>query len=112
MKFITPKLSVQLENPGSDEITEYVVQTDNRDMVAFDLTRSRKGWPSMDEGNMFWMNFLAHHALSKRGGVQISFDDFLARAINVVPVDEEGEEVAIEDAGSAEPFPKEAEPTY
>ena len=77
-KFLTPKLRVQLESPGTDELTEYIVQTDNRDMVAFDLTRSRKGWPSMDEANMFWMTFLAHHALSKRGGVAI-FDPIRVR---------------------------------
>lgn len=111
-KFLTPKLRVQLESPGTDELTEYIVQTDNRDMVAFDLTRSRKGWPSMDEANMFWMTFLAHHALSKRGGVAITFEDFLDRAVIITPVDEDGEEVALEDSGSADPLLSEASGGY
>ena len=108
----TPKIRVELETPGTEEITEYLVQTDNRDMVAFDLTRSRKNWPSMADGNVFWINFLAHHALSKRGGVAITFEDFLARAVSVTPVDEDGEDADLADAGSADPFPKEALPEY
>lgn len=111
----TPKIRIRLETPGTDELTEYLVQTDNRDMVAFDLTRSRKGWPSIEDANMLWINFLAHHALAKRGGVPISFDDFLARAVSVDPVDEDGNDIDPEnpaDGVSADPFQKTAEPTY
>lgn len=106
----TPKLKIVLEAPSTGELTEYIVQTDNRDMVAFDLTRNRKNWPSMDDANMLWMNFIGHHAISKRGGVAISFDDFLAQCVECFPVDQDGEEVSPEAAASgvvsAESFPQ------
>lgn len=105
----TPKVVVLLETPGSGEHTEYTVQTDNRDWVAFDLTRGRKKWPTTEESPTLWLNFMAHHAMAKRGGLDLTFEEFLARAVKCFPVNEEDEEISVSEAAagavSAESFP-------
>lgn len=115
-KLATPKITITLENPGTNDTTEYVVQTDNRDLVAFDLTRNRKGWPIYSEAEFLWMSFIGWHALSKRGGVAVTLDDFFERCISAVPLDENDEETsaaaAANGAVSAESLPQEAEPIY
>lgn len=116
-KLPTPIVVVLLEAPGTEELTEYTVQTDNRDWVAWDLTRSRKNWPTTEEAPMVWLNFMAHHALCKRSNIiDMTFEEFSGqRAVKCFPVDSEGQEITVEEAAagavSADPFLQEAVPT-
>lgn len=113
-KLPTPTVVVLLEIPGQEDLTEFTVQTDNRDWCAWELTRSRKNLPTTEEAPMIWLNFMAHHALAKRERViSMDFEEFMSqRAVKCFPVDEEGKEISVEEAAngavSADPFPLEA----
>ena len=89
----TPIVSVVLEPAAGGELTETTIQTDNRDMVAFDLHRSRAGWPKLADAPILWMTFLAWHALKRSGELSESFDDFNGRCLAVKMLDEDGNEV-------------------
>lgn len=47
---------------------EYLVQAENPDLVAYDLTAFKHKWPPMDKAPFVWLTFLAWHA-SRRTGV-------------------------------------------
>lgn len=55
----------------------------NRDFVAFDLTRPKRGWPAGDEAPFLLNNFLAWNA-SKRAGHPVGGFDGFVNAAEVV----------------------------
>ena len=79
----SPIVVVTLEDP--DGVTrEYTVQTDNRDMVQFDILRARKEWPKSTEGPQLWMTVLAWHALSRTGQIGTEkVEEFIGRCLQV-----------------------------
>ncbi|MFJ3394000.1 hypothetical protein [Leifsonia aquatica] len=94
----TPKVVVLIEQDGTDDLLEYTVQTDNRDMIQWDVTRGKKGWPKFDEAATLWLTFLAWHALRRVGETTLTLDDFLRRTVSVSrPKDEAGNEVTDEE---------------
>lgn len=86
-----PRVRVTVEQ--ASELVEYVVQTDNRDMVAWDMTRPRKQWPAGDTAPMLWLTFLAWSALRREGHTTAKIDDFLDQCVSVAGVTEDGDEV-------------------
>lgn len=105
-RMLAPKLSVVL-----DDDTEYTIQTDNRDMVRFDLTRARQSWPSMQDAPMLWATVLAWSCLSREGKLPgRNVADELDRIVGVEILDENGDPVgfddpAVVDALSVDPTP-------
>lgn len=110
VKISQPRLQVRLEN-ADGTVTEYDVQTDNRDAVRFDLTRVRLGWPDGQSAPVLWMTFQAWSAL-KRSGVEVGkVTEFMDRCLSVQPLNADGEDLEDgEDHPSVDPSPTGAEP--
>ena len=92
-RMVAPQLLVVLDNEN-----EYTIQTDNRDIVRFDLMRSRKNWPTMQEAPMLWLTVLAWSALSREGELEgKDAEAELDRILSVEVVDDEGNVIDIDD---------------
>lgn len=94
MALKTPRVRIQLEQPNTDDVLEMDVQTDNRDMIQWDVTRARRDWPQGKDAPALWLTFLAWHALHRTGGTTLQLDGFLAACIDVSGIDRDGETVA------------------
>lgn len=77
--------------PGPKRLTQHVLEvilkdapepvrvtTSNPDLVAWDMTRTKHGWPQADEAPMLWMTFLAWRALKRTGQTTSRWEDFHA----------------------------------
>lgn len=97
-RILAPRLAVIL-----DDDVEYTIQTDNRDMVRFDLIRGRNRWPGTDEAPMLWLTVLAWSCLSREGKLPgKSADSEIDRIISVTPVDENGDPIDLTDPAAGE----------
>lgn len=84
-KMLSPRLRVLLGDK------EYDLQTDNRDMVRFDLMRAKKQWPTVTDAPLLWMTFLAWHALVRSSVLPgVSVDKEMDEIIQVSMIDEDG----------------------
>lgn len=100
----SPRVRVLLDrDPNSEEYVEIVVQTDNRDLTGYDLARSRMKWPTSKDAPMFWITWLAWHALRRVGQYAGEFDTFNGECVEVAPVDAEGKEL---DTATGEGMPE------
>jgi len=97
-----PKVVVLMETAGSDELTEYTVQTDNRDAIQWDVTRPRRSWPVFNEAPMLYMTFLAWHAMHRTGATKASLDEFMKDAVEVKVLTVDGKAVAPAEAVEAD----------
>lgn len=99
MALTTPTARVIL-----DDQVEHTVRILNVDMVAFDRERTRhKDWPAADEGAIFWITYLAWHALVRMNLIpKWPFGEFETRALQVELIPDEEQEV--------DPTPPGAEP--
>lgn len=95
----SPRVQITLERPDSTDYLEVVVQTDNRDMVAFDLARGARKWPAFRDAPILWMTFLAWNAMRRSGhAVEAGkFDEFNDRCVVVQSVDQDGQPVSATD---------------
>jgi len=84
-KLSNPKTKVIL-----DDAAEFLVQTDNRDLVAWDMTASKQRWPQPDSAPFLWATFLAWNALKRSGDYKDIFDHFVKDCLEatVLPDDE------------------------
>lgn len=112
-QLISPKVRILLEQEGTDELLEYVVQTDNRDAVRWDLLRAKKQWPKGVDAPMLWMTVLAWNAL-RRSGITVpdNIEPFLDKCVQVSAADKDGNPVAPDHIAedTVDPFPLGAEP--
>lgn len=91
----SPRLRLVLETPNDGEYLEVDVQTDNRDLIQWDVVRDRNGWPTLQQGTMLWSTFIGWHAAWRTGGpVPDSFDEFRKLCVQVVPIDRDGTELS------------------
>lgn len=111
MKLLSPRIAVLIEVAGQAEPVEHTVQTDNRDAVAWDMTRGKKGWPQMGDAPMLWATFVAWSALRRQKLIDLSIDDFLAACIAANVVDAEGNEAEdVAEAAGVDPTQTGPEP--
>ena len=96
-RMVSPRLLVTL-----DDGNEYDIQTDNRDMVRFDLLKGRKQWPSMQEAPMLWVTVLAWSCLAREKKVTDEVEKGIDRIIAVEALDEDGNVVDLDDPAIAE----------
>lgn len=92
----TPIITVVIDR--DDELTEYVVQTDNRDSIAWDMHRNRVNWPAGPDAPMLWMTYLAWSAMRRdttTPAAGTTFEQFsdLVRSISSAKKDDEAEPV-------------------
>ncbi|AMB58238.1 hypothetical protein [Microterricola viridarii] len=90
-KISSPIVTVLVEAPGTDELTSYTVQTDNRDMVQWDVIRARKSWPAMSDAPILSFTVIAWNALRRSGAIATQgLDDFMAKCVDVYASDADG----------------------
>lgn len=46
------------------------IQSDNRDLVLWDMTRSRHRWPKLDEAPFLWLTFVSWAAARRTGAIE------------------------------------------
>ena len=96
-RMVSPRLLVTL-----DDGNEYDIQTDNRDMVRFDLLKGRKQWPSMQEAPMLWVTVLAWSCLARENKLAEDVEKGIDKIIAVEALDEDGNVVDLDDPAIAE----------
>lgn len=92
-----PRVRVLVETDPAAPLTEYTVQTDNRDAVRYDLMRARLGWPSGSDAPMLWLSVLAWSALKRSGATTEDATVYLDKIVEIQPVDADGAAVAVDD---------------
>lgn len=104
-KIIAPRLLVLTE----DDL-EYDVQTDNRDMVRYDMHAAKQKWPAAQDAPMLYLTFLAVSALRREKKLAVAdFDAGMDKLLSVVPVDEDGNPLGEDIEGmTVDPTQKEA----
>jgi hypothetical protein len=70
---------------------EYDVQTENPDMVMFDLERAKRKWPSFQDAPFLWLNYLAYSKLKRSGETVGQFDAWILTTRSVDNIDADGE---------------------
>lgn len=90
VELITPRVRVTVEQEGRDDFLQMDVQTDNRDMVHWDVARAKKGWPTQRDAPILWLSFLAWHALKRSGETTQTVEKFLDSCVQVQGIDEDG----------------------
>lgn len=102
VKLKAPRVRATLETPNEGEYLELDVQTDNRDLVMWDVVRTRKGWPVTSDAPMLWITFLAWHALHREHGpVPDKFEDFQRVCVQVESLNADAEVVSGDEADEA-----------
>jgi hypothetical protein len=88
----TPQLDTPHIRVTMADGREFDVQTENPDMVLFDLERSKRKWPTFQEAPFLWISYLAYSKL-KRSGADIggdTFDAWLLKTSNVSNLNADG----------------------
>ncbi len=95
-----------LRKAGGD-MTEVIVQADNRDLVRWDVTRARKGWPEFSDAMFLWSTFLAWSVMHREGHTSLKLDDFLDTCVQAspVPADDDENPDADDDGSTVGPTP-------
>lgn len=96
-KLVSPRLVALVDltpDRQEGELTEFDIQTDNRDSIQWDITRTRKGWPPLQEAALLWLTFMAWHALHRSGAITLTLDQFMAQCVQVGTFNAQGERLA------------------
>ena len=88
-----------------DGLPDLELQTNNSDMILWDLTRpkQRPPWPAFNDAPILWMTFLAWAAARRTGAIEPSYtwETWRPEVLEVTP---QNDEDAPEDEAGA-PFP-------
>jgi hypothetical protein len=99
IKLTTPRVLIIRE--GHEPLE---VQTDNRDLVRYDLTRpkQRPAWPDPTEAPSFWLTFIAWSAANRQGAIptDMKWEPWLEQVLNIQQIDDENPN------SDGEPFPQ------
>ena len=82
VRMIAPHLTVLMDDGAVHQI-----QANNFDMLIYERTARKKGWPSPQEAHIEWMTYLAWHGLQREGTItkDTSYDDFAASCASIDP---------------------------
>jgi len=94
-KITAPHLRVLRGSLDAPEVIE--VQTLTPDMIAFDMTRAKHKWPTMQEAPWVWMAFVAWHACRREGRIppDLTWETWRDSTLDVTAItdDEDGDAV-------------------
>lgn len=86
VRLLAPRCGVLMEDGQ-----EWEVQTDNRDICAYDIDRTTKFSYLPEKGHetspLLWATYLAWHASKRTGLVQLTWQDFQKQCVSVEPMD-------------------------
>jgi hypothetical protein len=77
---IAPHLTVLMDDGAVHEI-----QTNNFDMLMYERTARKKGWPGPQEAQVEWCTFLAWHGLKREGLIDVDYDAFANECASIDP---------------------------
>lgn len=81
--------------------TELDLEVANPDMVRWDMTSAKHGWPAMDKAPMLWATFVAWRAAVRTGVYSGSWEDWSNRdALGVQILTADGREATEEDVAA------------
>lgn len=97
-------IAIAVEQPGTTDLLEYTVRTDNRDMVRRELITARKGWPDAEAAPILAMSLISYSALLRSGEVPANepVEKFLDRCVSARFVNEDGSPVTREQVEAGE----------
>lgn len=86
----TPRYDVTLEDADGHR-TQQRVQVLNVDLVRYDRTAAKHGWPKGLDAPMLWVTFLAWSAMKREGLIDkdMTWETFEQRALQVQPAAED-----------------------
>jgi len=88
VRMIAPHLTVLM-----DDGAVHHIQANNFDMLIYERTARKKGWPAPQEAQIEWMTYLAWHGLQREGAItkDTGYDEFAAAcaSIDPTPVDQD-----------------------
>jgi hypothetical protein len=78
-----------------DGVDPLEIQTDNRDLLAWESTRVRHKWPKFDEAPFRWMTFLAWSAARRAGELDpaTTYEKWEAAVLSVRDLGSEDDEL-------------------
>lgn len=95
-----PALRVVLDTGHpAGELTEYVLQPDGRDVISWEMTASRRGWPSRHDADFLCSAVVAWSALKRADAYSGDLDRFLDQLRDVAPASDEEKDSANDGAG-------------
>jgi len=82
VRMIAPYLTVLMEDGAV-----HAVQANNFDMLIYERTARKRGWPPPQDAQIEWMTYLAWHALQREKTItkDVSYDDFAATCLSIDP---------------------------
>jgi len=82
VRMIAPHLTVLM-----DDGAVHHIQANNFDMLIYERTARKKGWPSPQEAQIEWMTYLAWHGLVRESQISkdTSYEDFVAGCVSIDP---------------------------
>jgi hypothetical protein len=99
-KLTSPRVRVLRDGQEPIEL-----QTDNRDLVLWDMTRVKHRWPKFDEAAFLWLTFISWAAARRTGVVNgaTTFEQWKADVVEVSSVDAEDDELGTPSPPGPEP---------
>jgi hypothetical protein len=82
----SPQLRSPLFHVVMDDGGEWDIQSRNSDLVAWDDTARIHRWGGPNDSPMKWSSFVAWHGSKREGLTALSFDQFVAAALDVYVV--------------------------
>jgi hypothetical protein len=82
VRMLAPHLTVLMDDGAIHEI-----QTNNFDMLTYERTARKRGWPGPQEAPAEWCTFLAWHGLQREELIPkgVPYDDFAGRCVSIEP---------------------------
>lgn len=92
-----PKLRAPICRVVLDDGTEHEVQAANPDLVRFERTRVKHGWPPASEAPQLWATFVSWHACRRLGVIdpKVTFEQFESTALEAMPVRDDSHDRAL-----------------
>lgn len=102
IKLTAPRVRVVLADGSVIED----LQTVNYDMIMYERTRDKQKpkWPTMEDGRIFWLTFVAWHAAKRTGATEMTFEQWERDAWDIsVASDEPDDETGTPTEPGADP---------
>jgi hypothetical protein len=109
MSDTTPQLDTPRIRVTYQDGSEVIAETENPDMVFFDIERHKRNWPEFQKAPMLWVNYLAYSKLKRSGqNVPPTFDAWVLTTKSIQNLDQNDNESS--ETVTAFPTPGVAEP--
>lgn len=87
----TPKLDTPYLRVTMADGRSFDVQTENPDMVMFDLERAKQKWPAFQDAPILWVNYLAYSKLKRSGEIgNEPFNTWVLKTSSVTNLNDDG----------------------